>query len=59
MNNGKSLMKLQATTSVNKKQSAGSHNVEWDATEFVSGIYFYRLTTNTGFLQSRRLVLLK
>jgi hypothetical protein len=29
---------------VNQEQSAGSYSVDWDATKFSSGVYFYRLS---------------
>ena len=35
------------------------YQVEWDATSFVSGIYICRLSTSAGFMQARKLVLLK
>jgi len=41
---------------VNGRQSAGVHEVTFDAADLPSGVYIYRLTT-TGFVQSRRLVL--
>jgi hypothetical protein len=49
----------KVATLVNNKQVAGSHKVEWDATHFASGIYWYRLETDKGFMQIRKLVLLK
>jgi hypothetical protein len=49
----------KVVTLVNKKQPAGNYSVEWDASGFVSGVYFYRLTTDNGFVQSRKLLLLK
>jgi photosystem II stability/assembly factor-like uncharacterized protein len=44
---------------VDKKQSVGTYNVEWDAGGFASGIYIYRFETNGGFIKSRKLVILK
>ena len=44
---------------VNKKQVAGSYNVEWHATDFASGVYLYRLETDQGFVQTKKLLLLK
>ncbi len=44
---------------VSKKQPAGEYQIEWNASGFASGIYFYHLTTNTGFSRVRKLVLLK
>jgi len=44
---------------VSAKQNAGYHQIEWNASRYASGVYYYRLQTNTGFVQSRKLVLLK
>ncbi len=44
---------------VSEQQTAGSYKVEWDASAFTSGIYFYRLRINTGFVQTKKLILLK
>ncbi len=46
-------------TLVNKMLPAGSYQVEWDASDFSSGIYFYRLQTDQGFVCTRKLILLK
>ncbi len=46
-------------TLVSKKQPAGNYKVEWDAAGFSSGIYFYVISTDNGFMQTRKLVLLK
>ena len=53
------LLGQKVATLVSKRQPAGSHKVEWDASSFLSGVYFYRLETNNGFVQSRKLILLK
>ncbi len=42
-----------------QKQPAGSYRVEWNAGDFASGVYLYRLQTDAGFVQSRKLVVLK
>jgi hypothetical protein len=46
-------------TLVSKKQPAGRHQVEWDANGFAGGVYFYQLKTDKGFVQTRKLLLLK
>ncbi len=44
---------------VSERQNAGSYQVEWDASGFTSGIYFYRLQTDLGVVQTRKLMLIK
>jgi len=44
---------------VSEKQSAGSYQVEWDASAFSSGVYYYRLSTNSGFVQIKKCILLR
>lgn len=53
------LLGQKVATLVSKMQSAGSFKVEWDASGFSSGVYFYHLETDKGFVQSRKLILLK
>ena len=53
------LLGQKVATLVNKKQSAGNYSVQWDASGFASGVYLYRLETNNGYKQTRKLVLLK
>jgi len=43
---------------VNKKQPAGSYEVEWDASGFSSGVYLYRLSAR-NFVHTKKLILLK
>jgi hypothetical protein len=43
---------------VNERKNAGSYSVEWNATAFGSGIYFYRIEAN-GKTEIRKMVLLK
>ncbi len=44
---------------VNKYQPAGTYQMEWDASGFGSGVYFYRLQSESGYVQVRKMVLLK
>jgi hypothetical protein len=39
-----SLLGQKLETLVSKKQQAGKHQVEWDAREFSSGVYYYMIT---------------
>jgi|WetSurMetagenome_2_1015567.scaffolds.fasta_scaffold11706_3 hypothetical protein len=43
---------------VNQKQNAGSYKVEWDASQFSSGVYFYKLIADT-FSETKKMILLK
>jgi len=43
---------------VNEEQMAGIYEVKWDATDFQSGVYFYKLTAGE-FNESRRMILIK
>ncbi|MBI9071096.1 MAG: carbohydrate binding domain-containing protein [Melioribacteraceae bacterium] len=44
---------------VSSKKLAGYHEVNWDAGNFGSGVYFYRIITDNGFIQTKKLTLLK
>jgi hypothetical protein len=46
-------------TLVQEKQSAGTYKVKWDAGDFSSGVYFYRLQNENKFVQTKKLILLK
>ena len=48
----------KVSTVTNKKFSAGNHLVEWDASKFSTGLYFYKLTAGE-YVQSRKMILLK
>ena len=43
---------------VNEKQSAGTHNVQFDASELSSGIYFYKLIAG-DFISVKKMSLIK
>jgi polyhydroxybutyrate depolymerase len=53
------LLGQKVATLINERQNAGSHQVEWDASAFASGVYYYRLITDAGFVQTKKLILLK
>ncbi|MBN1480867.1 T9SS C-terminal target domain-containing protein [candidate division KSB1 bacterium] len=46
------------TTLVNAKHEPGEYTTYWDAGEWTSGVYYYRLTGN-GFSAVRKMILLK
>jgi hypothetical protein len=60
------LLGRKVATLINQEQSAGSHSVEWDATKYSSGIYFYRLQAceksggqADSFTETKKLMLVK
>ena len=47
---------------LNEQQNSGTYRITWDASNFSSGIYFYRLQASPpagGFTQTRKMLLLK
>ena len=48
----------RVVTLVDKNMAVGSHTVKWDASQFASGIYLYRLSTNE-FVDEKKMVLIK
>ena len=54
----------EAATPVNEKLSAGTYSIDWNASDFPSGVYFYRLTVNSAnndmvYSQTRKMIILK
>ncbi len=48
----------EIATLVNEQLQPGSYSVDWNASEYPSGIYFYRLKTD-NFTDTKRLILVK
>ena len=48
----------EVTALVDEHYEAGVHTVQWDAGRYSSGVYFYRLTTDS-FSDTKKMVLLK
>ncbi|MBD3225859.1 MAG: T9SS type A sorting domain-containing protein, partial [Caldithrix sp.] len=46
-------------TLVNKRQTAGQHEITFNAEHLSSGVYFYQLTTKTGYREARKMIVLK
>jgi len=58
------LLGQEIRTLVDKQQNAGTLSVDWDGRDdaglaVASGVYIYRLQTESGFTQSKKMVLLK
>ncbi len=49
------LLGQKVATLVSENKVAGFHQVEWDATNFSSGVYYYRLTAG-DFIETKKLV---
>ena len=52
------LLGQKVVTLVNKRQPAGSYNAEWDASNMTSGVYIYRLQTDSH-VETKRMILMK
>ena len=52
------LLGREVTSLVNQQMQPGSYNVDWDASNYPSGVYFYKLESN-DYSESRRMVLVK
>jgi len=48
----------EVTTLVNEQLKPGEYEVEWNGTNFASGVYFYQLRVG-NYVQTRKMVLLK
>jgi len=49
---------MEVTALVNENKQTGSYEVEWDASNFPSGVYFYELTAGK-FKQSKKMLMVK
>ncbi len=48
----------EVATLVNEKLAAGTYSVDWNASEFTSGVYFYKLITDK-YTETKRMILMK
>jgi hypothetical protein len=48
----------EVTTLVNQQLQPGTYNIEWNASDYPSGIYFYKLETG-NFVDAKKMVLVK
>lgn len=52
------LLGREITRLVNEQMQPGSYNVDWDASNYPSGVYFYKLESE-DFVESKKMVLVK
>jgi flagellar hook assembly protein FlgD len=52
------LLGQKVVTLVSRRQEAGYHQVEWDASQYSSGIYYYRFTAGK-FQDVKKMILVK
>jgi len=48
----------EVATLVNEQLAPGTYSVDWNASAFPSGVYFYRLTTE-GFSETKKMLMIK
>ncbi|MEO6694680.1 MAG: T9SS type A sorting domain-containing protein [Ignavibacteria bacterium] len=49
----------EVATLVNEIKPAGVYNVEWNASDFPSGVYLYKLWVDGNIIDTKRMILLK
>jgi hypothetical protein len=52
------LLGQKVATLVDERQQAGYHQVEWDASGFANGIYYYQLRAGS-YVKTEKMILLK
>lgn len=52
------ILGVELTTLVNEFKNAGTYEIDFDASQFSSGVYFYHISVN-GFSQTRKMILEK
>jgi len=52
------LLGEKVTTLVSEKQQAGHHQIEWDASGYATGVYFYQLRTNS-YVDIKKMILVR
>jgi parallel beta-helix repeat protein len=53
------LLGQEVITIVSEKLTPGNYKYIWNASDFASGIYYFKLETDKGLVQSKKLILLK
>ncbi len=52
------LLGREIATLVNETMNAGIYNADWDASKYSSGVYFYKLETES-FIETKKMILIK
>ncbi|RPI13102.1 MAG: T9SS C-terminal target domain-containing protein [Ignavibacteriae bacterium] len=52
------VMGREAAVLVNQKQNAGTYEIEWDASNYPSGVYFYKIESGK-FTDTKKMILIK
>lgn len=52
------LLGREIQTLINKELKPGTYEVSWDGTNYPSGVYFYRLSTDS-YSETKKMVLMK
>jgi hypothetical protein len=53
------LLGQEVKTLIDDVQSAGTKRVHLNAHTFAAGVYFYRMTTSSGFADTKKMLLVK
>ena len=53
------LLGQKVITLLSQEQTAGFHQIEWNAVDMPSGVYFYQLKAGKNFVQTRKMILVK
>ena len=48
----------EVETLVNENLNAGTYNADWNAANYSSGVYFYKIET-VGFTETKKMILVK
>jgi flagellar hook assembly protein FlgD len=48
----------EVSTLINEELKAGTYQVDWDASNYTSGVYFYKFTSRE-FTETKKMILMK
>ncbi len=51
-------MGREVQTLVNERLQPGTYSTQWDASNYTSGVYFYKMQTES-FTETKRMILIK